>query len=187
MTGPVLNRIWTFPGSKYAEKLKHSIEPFFNVERVSSIDNFDQIVQIDSTDTIVRQTTRLGYGVANRLYRKPAGDGQSREILNATIGQSYYTDARAAHLRPLLPDQLQRHRAEQLLTALDRGAGGADRSRDREFPRRVRHAVPRVPRPWPPTAPSTGGDGCRRPPGGASAASSQGLQGSTIPAASITT
>ncbi len=96
VTGPVLNRIWTFPGSKYAEKLKHSIQPFFNVERVSSIDNFDRIVQIDSTDTIVGQTTRIAYGVANRLYRKPAGNGQSREILNATIGQSYYTDARAA-------------------------------------------------------------------------------------------
>ena len=35
VTGPVLSKIWTRPGSVYAEKLKHSIEPYFNVERVS--------------------------------------------------------------------------------------------------------------------------------------------------------
>jgi LPS-assembly protein len=96
VTGPVLNRIWTFPGSKYAEKLKHSIQPFFNVGRISGIDNFERIVQIDSADTVVGSTTRVAYGVTNRVYRKPAGGGQSREILNATVGQSYYTDARAA-------------------------------------------------------------------------------------------
>jgi len=96
VTGPVLNRIWTFKGSKYAEKLKHSIQPFFNVQRISGVENFDRIVQVDATDTVVGSITRLGYGVANRVYRKPAGGGQSREILNVTIGQSYYTDARAA-------------------------------------------------------------------------------------------
>jgi hypothetical protein len=96
VTGPVLNRIWTFPGSKYAEKLKHSIQPFFNVGRISGVDNFERIVQIDSADTVVGSTTRVAYGVTNRVYRKPAGGGQSREILNATVGQSYYTDERAA-------------------------------------------------------------------------------------------
>jgi LPS-assembly protein len=96
VTGPVLNRIWTFAGNSYAEKLKHSIQPFFSVQRISAIDNFNRIVQIDGTDTIVGDMTRVGYGVANRLYRKPAGGGQSREIVNVTIGQSYYTDARAA-------------------------------------------------------------------------------------------
>ena len=72
VTGPVLNRIWTFPGSRYAEKLKHSIQPFFNVGRISGVDNFDRIVQIDAVDTIVGSTTRVGYGVTNRVYRKPA-------------------------------------------------------------------------------------------------------------------
>jgi LPS-assembly protein len=95
VTGPVLNRIWTFAGSRYAEKLKHSVQPFFSVQRISAIDAFDRFVQIDATDTIVGNTTRLSYGVANRFYRKPAGD-RSREIVNASIGQSYYTDARAA-------------------------------------------------------------------------------------------
>jgi LPS-assembly protein len=96
VTGPILNRIWTFAGSSYAEKLKHSIQPFFNVQRISAIDNFDRIVQIDGTDTVVGDMTRVGYGVTNRVYRKPAGGGQSREIVDVTIRQSYYTDARAA-------------------------------------------------------------------------------------------
>jgi LPS-assembly protein len=95
VTGPVFNRIWTFAGSRYAEKLKHSVQPYFNVQRISAIDAFERIVQADATDTIVGNTTRLSYGVANRFYRKPAGD-RSREIVNASIGQSYYTDARAA-------------------------------------------------------------------------------------------
>ena len=96
VTGPILNRIWTFPGNKYAEKLKHSIQPYFNIQRISAIDNFDRIVQIDGADTVIGNMTRIGYGVTNRFYRKPAGGGQSREILNATVGQNYYTDERAA-------------------------------------------------------------------------------------------
>jgi LPS-assembly protein len=84
VTGPVFNRIWAFEGNRYAERLKHSIQPYFN-----------GIVQVDATDTIVGNTTRLSYGVANRFYRKPPGD-RAREILNVAIGQSYYSDARAA-------------------------------------------------------------------------------------------
>lgn len=96
ITGPVFNRIWTFAGNRYAEKLKHSVEPFVNIERVSGFDEFERIVGIDSTDTIIGGTTRIAYGIANRFYRKPPGGGASREILNATIGQTYYTDAQAA-------------------------------------------------------------------------------------------
>jgi LPS-assembly protein len=96
ITGPVFNRIWTFEGSRYAEKLKHSVEPFLNIERVSGFDEFDRIVRLDSVDNIIGGTTRMGYGIANRLYRKPPGGGTSREILNATLGQTYYTDAEAA-------------------------------------------------------------------------------------------
>lgn len=96
ITGPVFNRIWDRPGSRYAEKLKHAIEPFLNVQRISPIDNFDEIVRIDSVDTIVGRTTRVNYGVNNRLFRKPGGGGQSREIMTVSLGQSYYSDARAA-------------------------------------------------------------------------------------------
>jgi LPS-assembly protein len=96
LTGPVLTRIFSRPGSGYAEKLKHSVEPFMTIQRVSAIDHFDSFVQLDGTDTVVGNVTRLNYGVANRFFRKPGGGGRSREILTATLGQSYYTDARAA-------------------------------------------------------------------------------------------
>ncbi len=96
ITGPVFNRIWDRPGSRYAEKLKHSIEPFMNIQRISPIDNFDEIVRIDSVDTIVGRTTRMSYGVNNRFFRKPGGGGQSREIMTVSLGQSYYSDERAA-------------------------------------------------------------------------------------------
>ena len=98
ITGPVFNRIWTFEGNRYAEKLKHSIEPFFTIDRVSAIENRDRIVRLDSVDTVFGSTTRLNYGITNRLYRKPPGGGTSREVLNASIGQTYYTDARAAQV-----------------------------------------------------------------------------------------
>lgn len=96
VTGPVFSRIWTHQGSAYAEKLKHSIEPYFNIERVSAIDDFAQYVQLDGTDTVVGRVTRLGYGVTNRFFRKPGGGGRSKELLTASIGQTYYTDANAA-------------------------------------------------------------------------------------------
>jgi LPS-assembly protein len=95
VTGPVFNRIWSFERSRYAEKLKHSVQPYFNIQRISGIEVFDRIVRLDSTDTVVGSTTRVGYGVSNRFYRKPRG-GRSAEILNVTVGQTYYTDARAA-------------------------------------------------------------------------------------------
>ena len=96
ITGPVFARIFNRTGSQYAEKLKHSIEPYFRVQRISPIDKFDQFVQIDGTDTIVGRVTRVEYGVANRFFRKPGSGGRSRELLTATLGQSYYSDQRAA-------------------------------------------------------------------------------------------
>ncbi|HXE79902.1 MAG TPA: putative LPS assembly protein LptD, partial [Vicinamibacterales bacterium] len=98
ITGPVFNRIWTFPGNRYAEKLKHSIEPFLTADRVSAIDHLDRIVRLDSVDTVIGNTTRLNYGITNRLYRKPPAGGTSREILNVSIGQTYYSDERAARV-----------------------------------------------------------------------------------------
>ena len=96
VTGPVFSRIFAHPNSSYAEKLKHTIEPYFNVERVSPIDEFDHYVQLDGTDTVVGRVTRISYGITNNVFRKPGGNGRSREMLSASLGQSYYTDQRAA-------------------------------------------------------------------------------------------
>jgi LPS-assembly protein len=96
ITGPVFARIFNRTGSQYAEKLKHSIEPYFNIQRISPIDKFDEFVKIDGTDPIVGRVTRIEYGVANRFFRKPGGGGRSRELLTASLGQSYYSDQNAA-------------------------------------------------------------------------------------------
>jgi LPS-assembly protein len=93
ITGPVFNRIWNTPGNGYAQKFKHVVEPTLSIQRTTAVDNFDRIVQLEGADYTVGSSTRYSYGVANRLYAKKE---TSREILTATISQSYYTDARAA-------------------------------------------------------------------------------------------
>ena len=103
MLGPVFTRIWNTPDSDYAEKFKHTVEPYLNLGRTSSIDNFNQIVQLDSSDSVVGNTTSYTYGVNNRFYakRRPPPNslsrtGQATEILTVELSQSYYTDERAA-------------------------------------------------------------------------------------------
>ena len=96
ITGPTFNRIWNRPGSQYAEKIKHAVEPYMTVQRISPIDDFAQFVQIDGVDTVVGKVTRVNYGVNNRFFRKPGGGGRSTEMVTVALGQSYYTDARAA-------------------------------------------------------------------------------------------
>lgn len=99
IVGPVFNRIWNTPDNGYAEKIKHTIEPWVNVQRVSNFGEAATIVQLDSTDYVVGGTTRITFGLNNRLYAKRKGGadaGRSREILNLTARQTYYTKAAAS-------------------------------------------------------------------------------------------
>jgi len=99
MLGPLFSRIWDTPTNGYAEKFKHSIEPFLNINKTSSVDNFDRIVVLDGIDSILGGTSYT-YGVNNRFYakRKPAPGtlAQAREIVSVELGQSYYTNQNAA-------------------------------------------------------------------------------------------
>jgi LPS-assembly protein len=103
LTGPVFNRVWDTPDNGYAEKFKHSIEPFVNVTWQSVIDNVDRI--LDGTDRIVGGSTRYDYGIRNRFYAKQrsavAGQaGQAREVVTVEVQQSYHTNERAAQVDP---------------------------------------------------------------------------------------
>jgi LPS-assembly protein len=100
--GPAFTRVWNTPDRQYAEKFKHTIEPFLNVQRTSSIDNYRQIIVIDGTDAIVGGTTSYAYGLNNRLYakRKLGQTSQAQQILSLELTQSYYTDARASQFDP---------------------------------------------------------------------------------------
>ena len=95
ITGPVFQKIFNTPGRTYAQKFKHVIEPTLTLERTTAIENFDNIVKIDSTDNVTGRMTSATYGLSNRLYAKK---DSSREILAVSITQSYYTDEKAAAL-----------------------------------------------------------------------------------------
>ena len=100
LMGPVIARVWNTPDNGYAEKFKHSVEPFLTIGRTTSIDEFDRIIQIDASDSIVGGATRYTYGVTNRFFakqRRPGTTtGQAREIASVDVTQSYYSDERSA-------------------------------------------------------------------------------------------
>jgi LPS-assembly protein len=103
LVGPVFNKIWDTPDNGYAEKFKHTVEPFLNISHTSSIDNFNQIIQIDGTDTIVGGSTQYAYGLNNRFYAKRAEAGrpsQAREIFDVSVSQTYYTNSLASQYDP---------------------------------------------------------------------------------------
>ena len=99
IVGPVFNRIWDTPDSGYAEKFKHSIEPFVSVQKTSPVANFKQVVLFDGVDYMIGGT-RYTYGANNRIYAKvrqaPGQAAQSREIIGVELSQSYYTNQDAA-------------------------------------------------------------------------------------------
>lgn len=102
LVGPVFTRVFNTPDNGYAERFKHTIEPYFNVQRTSSIDDYDRIVKIDSVDQVVGSTTSYSYGLNNRIYakRKIGQTSQALEILAVEISQTYYTNALASRVDP---------------------------------------------------------------------------------------
>jgi LPS-assembly protein len=95
--GPVFNRVWDTPDNGYAEKFKHSIEPFFTATRTTAANDFGRVVGgIDNA--VVGDSTRYTYGINNRLHAKRTlgQSSQSQEIASLNVRQTYYTDARAA-------------------------------------------------------------------------------------------
>ena len=98
-TGPSFIKIWDTPDSGYSERMKHLIEPWVGVSRVSAIDDFDRIVRIEGIDSVVGNVWRYEYGLDTRLYARVFEGGResvAREILSASVTQSYYTDENAA-------------------------------------------------------------------------------------------
>ncbi|MCY4637761.1 MAG: putative LPS assembly protein LptD [Acidobacteria bacterium] len=98
-TGPSFVKIWDTPDSEYSERMKHLIEPWTGISRVSPIDDFDRIVRIEGIDSIVGNVWRVEYGLDTRLYARVFEGGPesvAREILSASVTQSYYTDENAA-------------------------------------------------------------------------------------------
>lgn len=98
LVGPVVERVWTIQGGKYADRIKHQIEPEVTFDWTSPFDNFDRVPQIDNDRQVGGQMT-MTYGVTNRvLARRPVegGRGVNREILRVRLNQRYYTEPAAA-------------------------------------------------------------------------------------------
>ncbi len=104
ITGPTLTRIWDFGEGEDGgiQRLKHVIEPFGSLGRVTGVDNLTRIVQLyDTRDYVVQGATSMTYGLTNRLLVRPRPKtGQSttntREFLSVTIQQTHYTEPRAS-------------------------------------------------------------------------------------------
>jgi LPS-assembly protein len=108
LVGPSFSRVYT-PNNALADRLKHVIEPNLSIQRVTDIDNQDNVVLLgNSYDYVVGGVTRITYGITNRvLVRKAANAGGTApgqaprvgapgDFLVATLSQSYYTDQRAS-------------------------------------------------------------------------------------------
>ena len=104
LTGPVFNRIWDTPDNGYAEKFKHTIEPYLNIQRTSSIDNANSIIKLEGIDYTVGGLTSYAYGLTNRFYAKrrgaPGQASQAREFLAVELSQTYYSKPEAAQVDP---------------------------------------------------------------------------------------
>jgi LPS-assembly protein len=98
VTGPTLVRIFDAPKSTYAQRFRHSLEPFVQVRYLTPIDNYDLIPKFEGTDYIVGNATTVSYGMNTRFYAKRTVDGPRaipREVISAQIKQRYNTDARS--------------------------------------------------------------------------------------------
>ena len=100
--GPVFNRVWNTPDNGYAERFKHTIEPFVNIQRTTAIDDYNRIIKTDASDSIVGNSTSYTYGLSNRFYakRRVGTISQAQEIVTVDLRQSYYTDARSSQNDP---------------------------------------------------------------------------------------
>src|SRR5262245_38627549 len=97
IVGPVFNRIWDTPANGYAEKFKHTIEPYLNVQWTAPVPVFDQVITFDNIDSYLGGVTYT-YGINNRFFAKrklvPGMPAQAREFISVELNQSYYTNQR---------------------------------------------------------------------------------------------
>ena len=93
--GPVFKRVWNTPDNGYAERFKHTIEPFLNVQRTTAIDNFDRIIRPTARQRR-RQRHQLHLRPEQPLLReaadRPSQTTVAQEIVTVDLRQTYYTD-----------------------------------------------------------------------------------------------
>jgi LPS-assembly protein len=101
LLGPVFTKIWDTPESGYSERMKHVIEPAFTLDYTTPIGNYKQTPLLtDTSDFVVGGTSRLTYGLTNRMmYRGKTVDGvrgQTREFVTVGVQQTYYSNSESS-------------------------------------------------------------------------------------------
>jgi LPS-assembly protein len=105
IVGPVLSRVFN-PQNAIADRLKHVIEPTFSISRRTEIPSQERIPQRAlGTDIVIGGTTQMNYGLTNRILVRRDVEGQPqsgapRELLSASVRQTYYTDENASRYDP---------------------------------------------------------------------------------------
>jgi LPS-assembly protein len=94
--GPVLSKIWDTPDSGYSDRMKHVIEPTFNIEYITEMANQTRVPVTDFSVVAVGGAAKFTYGVTNRLIARTRaageGRGSTREFLTVGVNQTYYTN-----------------------------------------------------------------------------------------------
>jgi len=98
--GPTVSRVFSTPGNGYAERFKHLIEPSVVLDWRTPFDRLNRVVQNDAVDQAVGGDVRVNYRLDTRLLARLKSGGSIREILSASIGQTYYTNTLAAAVDP---------------------------------------------------------------------------------------
>ena len=101
VVGPVFTRIWHRPNSRFAERIKHVIEPSVTFTRVSLVENYVQIPKYETDDFQRGGTFNTDYALTTRFLIKPGGERSvSRELLRVHIRQTHYSNALAGTTDP---------------------------------------------------------------------------------------
>jgi LPS-assembly protein len=101
IVGPTFSRVWNTPDNGYAEKFKHVIEPELTISRTTAFDDYAKIPKVEGYDFVFGETTRYTYGVTQRVLAKrknSATPGQTTELLNIQVQQSYYSNPAASQV-----------------------------------------------------------------------------------------
>jgi LPS-assembly protein len=101
VVGPVFTRIWDLADDSFADRLKHVIEPSVSGDFTSPISSYQRApVLSDASDFVVSGSSRITYGLTNRLfYRGHPVDGQrgqTREFVTVGLQQTYYSNSESS-------------------------------------------------------------------------------------------
>ena len=119
VVGPVFTKIWDAAPDSRAERYKHVIEPSFNYQQTTPIENFRRTPILSNyTDFVIGGAGRITYGLTNRLLRRErpreGAAAGAREFLSIGVQQTYYSDNEASRYDPTYASSITTRRPVDL-------------------------------------------------------------------------